>query len=200
MLACTGFLALRSPITLLVLPTLGWRFLSHDHVYWGTNYQYSAVLMPIAFAGLVHTLVRLRTSRQPHAGALARTGLVISLACTVVLLPHYPLWALTSSNVWANNPRTAVARQIIALIPDGVTVSASNWLAPQLTDRDTVFLFGTGTPVDHPAWVIIDTKQRDAFFTDGQVAQAIDQLRAEGYRTVADQAGYLLLKEEGGAR
>src|SRR5207302_263370 len=52
LLACTGFLASRSPITLLAVPTLAWRFMSTDKTYWGTGFQYSAVLMPIVFAGL----------------------------------------------------------------------------------------------------------------------------------------------------
>src|SRR5581483_8121677 len=37
MLAVTGFLALRSPLTLLAAPTLAWRFLSADASYWGTT-------------------------------------------------------------------------------------------------------------------------------------------------------------------
>jgi uncharacterized membrane protein len=195
MLAITGFLALRSPITLLVVPTLAWRFVSTDTTYWGTSYQYSAVLMPIVFAGFVDALVRLRAVRHPWSVATARTALLTSLAFTAMLLPDYPLWALVQSATWHTSPRVAAARELIARIPDNVYVTAGNQLIPQLTDRDTVSLLIPQTPAARPAWVFLDTEDPDNFpLSGGQQAQIIAELRHEGYRTVGDEAGYLLLE------
>ena len=195
MLAITGFLALRSPITLLVLPTLVWRFLSDNPTYWGTADQYSAVLMPVVFAGCVDALIRLRQTRHPQSVAISRTALLTSLAFTVMLLPDYPLSALAHSATWHTAPRVAVARRIMKLIPNDVTVAAGNQLVPQLTDRDTVVLLDQQTPAAHDAWVFIDTEDPDDFpLRSGQQAQVIAGLEKEGYRTVADEAGYLLLE------
>ena len=195
MLAITGFLALRSPITLLVVPTIAWRFVSTDVAYWGTGYQYSAVLMPIVFAGFVDALVRLRTARHPFSVPIARTALLTSLAFTAMLFPDYPLWALVHSDAWHTAPRVAVARGLLDRIPDNVSVAASNQLDPQLTDRDTVSLFDQQTPALRPAWVVVDTQNPSDFpLGAGQQAQIIAELGKEGYRTVGDADGYLLLE------
>ncbi|CAM5687065.1 hypothetical protein SCALM49S_06108 [Streptomyces californicus] len=53
LLGITGFLALRSPLTLLIVPTLGWRLLWQDSNRWGMVWHYK---------------------RDPHAGALPRAG------------------------------------------------------------------------------------------------------------------------------
>jgi uncharacterized membrane protein len=195
MLAITGFLAVRSPITLLVVPTLTWRFVSTDPTYWGTLDQYSAVLMPIVFAGCVHGLIRLRADRSPLSTSISRTALIAGLACTLALLPDYPLWALTRSATWNTPSRVGVARSLMARIPDNVVVAAGNQLDAQLTDRDSVILLNQHTPTDNPAWVFIDTRDPDNFpLSGGQQAQVIQQLEKEGYRTVANEAGYLLLE------
>ena len=195
MLAPTAFLALRSPITLLVLPTLAWRFLSDDTTYWGTGFQYSAVLMPIVFAGFIDALARLRAANRKEAAAGVRTALITSLAVTALLLPDFPLGALAHAATWKTDSRVAAAHRVLALIPGNATVAASNQLVPQLTDRDTVSLVDPSSPVDRPEWLIVDTQEPEGFPLSGdQQNQIIEQLKAEGYRTVADQAGYLLLE------
>jgi uncharacterized membrane protein len=195
MLAVTGFLALRSPITLLVVPTLAWRFISTNPSYWGTSFQYSAVLMPIVFAGFVDALVRLRATRHPLSVGVARTALLTSLAFTMMLFPDYPLSALMHSDTWHTSPRVAVARELMARIPDNVSVAASNQFDPQLTDRDTVSLFDQQTPTTRPAWVLVDTRNPSDFpLGAGQETRIIAELGKEGYRTVADTDEYLLLE------
>jgi uncharacterized membrane protein len=195
LLVCTGFLALRSPITLLVLPTLAWRFLSTDQVYWGTGYQYSAVLMPIVFAGLVHALTLLRAGGHREARTIAGSGLATCLVATALLVPDGPLWGLTAAATWHTDPRIAAARHVIAMVPSGATVAAGNQLVPQLTDRDTVMLLDTTTPSRRPGWVLIDTENPGDFpLRGGQQTQIVAQLEGEGYHTVADQAGYVLLE------
>jgi len=194
MLAVTGFFAVRSPITLLVIPTLGWRLLSDNHAYWGTSYQYSAVLMPIVFAGFTDALARLRASERPDTAELTRSAVITSLAVTAMLLPDFPLWSLAEASTWHTNPRVSVAHQIMAEIPNDTTVATGNRLAPQLTDHDAVSLLTPQTPGSHPAWILIDTENPDDFpLAPGQQTQIISELRSDGYRTVADRDGYLLL-------
>ncbi len=65
----TGLLALRSPVVLLVLPTLAWRFAGSVPFYWGHEYHYSAILMPILFFALVDGVRSARASGwAPCAG------------------------------------------------------------------------------------------------------------------------------------
>lgn len=57
LLACTaGIVGLRSPLILLMLPTLAWRFVGNVEHYWGWQWHYSAILMPIAVAALLDAL------------------------------------------------------------------------------------------------------------------------------------------------
>ena len=82
------------------------------------------------------------------------------------------------------------------LIPNGASVAASNWLAPQLTDRDAVSLFqkSTATARPLPDGVLVDVETTRTFPDPPAVQQAtIARLRTDGYQTAADQDGYLLL-------
>jgi len=192
----TAFLAVRSPLLLLAVPTLAWRFVSTNPVYWGTAYQYSAVLMPIAFAAFVDTLVRLRGTGDRRAATIIRVGLVVSLSASVLYLPSFPLANLGRPSWWRADPRVAAADRVMSLIPDGASVAATNWLVPQLTDRDTVSLFqkSTATARPLPGWVLVDVETTRTFPDPPAVQQAtIARLRTEGYRTAAEQDGYLLL-------
>lgn len=56
LIATTAGLCLFSPLTLIVLPTLAWRFASDLPVYWGQEWQYSAVLMPVVFCAAIDAL------------------------------------------------------------------------------------------------------------------------------------------------
>jgi uncharacterized membrane protein len=196
LLAPTAFLAARSPLLLLVVPTLGWRFLSTDAVYWGTAFQYSAVLMPIVFAAFIDTLVRLKASGGRRAAATTRAGLIVCLIVSALILPGFPLANPARPSWWRNDPRVTAADRVMDLIPDGVSVAASNWLVPQLTDRDTVTLFQrtTATARPLPDWVLVDVETTKTFPDPPAAEQAtIARLRTEGYQTAADQGGYLLL-------
>lgn len=196
LLAPSAFLAARSPLLLLAVPTLGWRFLSTNPVYWGTAFQYSAVLMPLVFAAFVETLIRVKAAGGPRATTTLRVGLIVSLTVSALLLPGYPLANLARPSWWRADRRIATADRVMDLIPAGTSVAASNWLVPQLTDRDTVTLFqkSTATASPLPDWVLVDLKTTKVFPDPPVVEQAtIARLRAEGYQTAAVQDGYLLL-------
>lgn len=195
LLAITGFVALRSPLLLLAVPTLAWRFLSDNQSYWGTGAQYSAVLMPIAFAAFIDALIRVQASGSPDRARTTRMAVIVSLVSTAVLVPDYSLWALVPSSTWRTPARIAVARRIMAEIPDGTTVATGDQLVPQLTDRDTVDLLIPETPLHPPRYVLVDTENPDNFpLKPGDQAKVIEQFRDLGYQTVADRDGYLLLE------
>ncbi|MEU6983063.1 DUF2079 domain-containing protein [Streptomyces sp. NPDC046324] len=193
--APSALLALRSPLSLIAVPTLAWRMFSENTFHWGTAYHYSAILMPVVFAGLIDVLGRERhaagtpsadpssartpSAKRPSAGASSasaspadpakkpsegassahaspahaasarnvRASLAIVLAVTVVMIPSFPLAQLVQRPTWRTTPHIEAARALLARIPDGATVAASNRLAPQLTSRCEVVIFPT-FPVD----------------------------------------------------
>ncbi|MBF4160984.1 DUF2079 domain-containing protein [Nocardioides acrostichi] len=189
LVAPTAFLALRSPLCLVAVPTLTWRFLADNPAYWGTGYHYSAVLAPVAVAAMVDALSR----RPPGARWLPCS---VAVAVTVVLVGSHPLSRLWQPSLWEESPRVAAAHRLLARIPDDATVSASNWLAPQLTSRDDVSLFA-GTDLDRPRpeWIVVDTGSPLTFpIGPAEQIRALDAARRDGYRLLAEDQGVYLLR------
>ncbi|MFI8518518.1 DUF2079 domain-containing protein [Streptomyces sp. NPDC085481] len=206
--APSALLALRSPLALLTLPTLGWRMASENGFHWGTAFHYSAILMPVVFAGLLDVLGR-ETDRRTVRAALATV-----LAVTAVLLPSFPLAQLAQRATWHTTRHLEAARALLDRIPDGATVAASNRLAPQLTSRCTVVLFPTfpvggrlyeyrrkDLPPPTAEWIIHDAQAPEAWpYQPGHWPYPLDQQRAElkaarkhGYEVVAARDGVTLL-------
>ncbi|MBB4926886.1 DUF2079 domain-containing protein [Kitasatospora kifunensis] len=190
-LAPTLFLALRSPLLWIALPTLLWRFASNNTVHWGTGYHYSLVLMPIVFAAFVDALV----IRGSTARGLRRY-LAGSVAISLLLLPQYPLWQLVQPATWRTDPRVAVAHRLLDRIPDNATVQASTLLVPQLTNRTSVSLYGWPQSRPNPSWIIVDTWtpwNKRWPLTIEQERNALAWDVEHGYLTVAAQDGFVLL-------
>ncbi|MFI1398365.1 DUF2079 domain-containing protein [Streptomyces sp. NPDC020681] len=214
--APSALLALRSPLALLAVPTLAWRMLSQNGFHWGTAFHYSAVLMPIVIAGLIDTLRQWRTVDHPLAARQIRASLLTVLAVTVVMLPSFPLAQLAQRATWRSTAHIDAARALLARIPDGATVAASNRLAPQLTSRCQVVLFPS-FPVDarlyeydkkqlpRPTadWIIHDREAPAAwpyktghwpYPPEQQAAELEKAKRLYGYDVVAERAGITLLR------
>jgi uncharacterized membrane protein len=69
------FLALRSPLALIAVPGLALRFLSTNSSFWGTQWHYSATLMPIVFLAAIDGLARIQARaarRQARAASVGR--------------------------------------------------------------------------------------------------------------------------------
>ncbi|MEU9010441.1 DUF2079 domain-containing protein [Streptomyces sp. NPDC048479] len=195
MLAPTLFLALRSPLLWIAMPTLLWRFASGNAFHWGTGYHYSLVLMPIVFAAFLDALIRRRSSTSS-----LRRYLAGSAAISLLILPQFPLWQLVQPETWRTDPRIAVAHRLMDQIPDGATVQASSQLVPQLTNRTSVSLYGYRDSRPNPQWIIVDTwVPPDKRWPLNVIEEkmSLDRARYQGYRTVADQSGFVLLNRTG---
>jgi uncharacterized membrane protein len=184
-----AFIAHRSPVLLLGLPTLLWRFLSNDPTYWGVTDHYSAILMPIVFVAYVDALRRVRRPRR--IGLLA-----VTLIVTAALVPSNPLWSIRSPSFWHRDQKVLSADRLLARIPAGVTVSASNSLAAQLTHRDDVSLFGhTSLSVSQAQYVIVDTHERITFpLNSSQQLEQLAEAVAAGYTQLDAADGIVLLR------
>jgi uncharacterized membrane protein len=202
LLAPTAMLALRSRLLLLVVPTLAWRLVSLNPDYWGTAFHYSAVLMPVVFAAFIDALRRRAEAEQSARAAGVRlTGvreaLLASSLVTALLLPQFPLWTVVHKAEWKAEPRATAAHRLMDRIPDGVRVAASNRLAPHLTNRTEVTIFGYSEDRPSPDWIIVDQ--------DGPLNWPFPSLRSQhkyvteviaaGYVKVADEDHYLLLRK-----
>lgn len=53
-----GVIGIKSPFMLMMLPTLGWRFVGNVEHYWGFGFHYSAVLIPIAVIAMIDVAPR----------------------------------------------------------------------------------------------------------------------------------------------
>jgi uncharacterized membrane protein len=213
--APSALLALRSPLSLMTVPTLGWRMLSQNGFHWGTAFHYSAVLMPVVFAGLIDSLAKWRHSRHPLGARHVRSSLVTVLAVTLVMLPSFPLAQLLQRATWRTTPHIEAARALLAKIPDGATVAASNRLVPQLTDRCEVVIFPTfpvgghlykydrKLPPPTADWIIYDRQPPEAWpYRSGawpyprrqQEAELAAAKRKYGYKVVDRRNGITLLR------
>ncbi|MEU0375301.1 DUF2079 domain-containing protein [Streptomyces sp. NPDC006283] len=192
LLAPTLFLALRSPLLWIALPTILWRFSTNYAPHWETDYHYSLVLMPIVFAAFIEALIR----RRSRASSVRRY-LLGSAAVSLILLPHYPLWQLFQPATWHTEPRVAAAHRFMKKIPDDATVHASTYLVPHLTNRTRVSLYGWHTSRPNPEWIMVDTWVAPARrWPLSAVTERImlDQaIKKHGYRMVAEESGFVLL-------
>ena len=181
LLAATGGLVLRSPLALLLLPTLAWRFTSSNPAYWGPGLHYSAVLAPVALAALIDALRR-----------GARLPLAVPLAVALVMLPAQPLSDLARPGFWQEDSREAAARAALRLVPDGAPVAASNSLVPHLTDRTRAHLVADGVLERRPEleWIVAD---RTDPFPWGAVDAVVRRAEELGWRRVREESGIIVL-------
>jgi uncharacterized membrane protein len=183
--APTAFVAVFSPVSLIAIPTLAWRFMSTNPSHWTTGFHYSAVLMPIVYLAMVEAL-----RRHP----LQRLVVAVCVVTSLAGITAQPLSKLTDATTWQADPRVATAHRLMDMIPSGATVAASNRLAPQLTNRTTVELFPAfGRQRIDAEWVIVDTRFVNWPSSARQQASDLQQLRRT-YRVVAEQDDFVLLR------
>ncbi|MEW1723736.1 DUF2079 domain-containing protein [Streptomyces sp. NPDC093109] len=188
LLPTTGLLALRSPLLLVAVPTLTWRFVSADEHYWGTDWHYSAVLMPVVALALVDAMERTRRSRRTWLRSYARHIPVASAAAALALTTSLPLAALAEPDPYRTTPQAEVAAKLLGRIPSGATVEANLGPLAHLTARCRVFWVGDTQGIT-PEYIALQNRAtRDPIIYAGQ-------LHPRATYKVLDQAGgYVVLK------
>lgn len=191
----TAMVAVRSPLLLLAVPTLGWRLMSDNPLYWGTGYHYSAVLMPVVFVAFVDAMRRLQKRQGPSR---VKESLVVSGVVTALLVPAYPLWWAVQPSTWKHDQRIDDAHAVLARIPDHTQVSASNRLVPQLTSRTDVSVFGWAPSRDNPEWIVVDNADPVNWPFGSMDAQKnlLKQAQDLGYAVVGEQGDFELLHRD----
>jgi uncharacterized membrane protein len=200
-LAVSGLVGLRSPMSLVALPTLAWRFASDDANYWGTAYHYSAILMPIMVAAMIDGLIRIRKRNRQSSRWIVPASLGAALLVAAALVPSHSFAQFATAKFWQPNPQTAAITRALSKIPDGATVSASDNLIPQLTSRASVTLFGLRPLASvRPQWIVVDPEST-RHFAVSRAREQSDLLAAEahGYRVAFSQNNITLLARTAGA-
>lgn len=193
LLGVTAFLALRSPLMVLVLPTLAWRFASSNQSFWGQLYHYDLVLMPIVFAALVDAVMRARRDGWRPLRWYARAAPTLVLLVGLFLCTRYPFRDLVSPASYQPSPRAAAAERILSQIPDGATVETDAGLAAKLTHRARVFFVGKTEPVI-PQFVLIDANAGWSSLPPDLVQFAGSLHPGTRYVLVSAGDGYTLIK------
>jgi uncharacterized membrane protein len=161
----TAFIALRSPLVLIALPSIGLRFVSSDNAYWGTSWHYNAAVMPILFVAAVDALARMAAARQAAGTALdpgnpgprgwwraaqasaERHGAAMMVAIAAAMAFQFPLSSLWNGQTYEVGPHIAADNAAMAKVPDGATVLTTlNLLAPLAARTDTYWLANPGNP------------------------------------------------------
>lgn len=188
-LACSAVLVLRSPLALLLLPTLAWRFFSTNSGYWAPTWHYSAVLIPIALVALLDAIERGRSSRWAWMREYVRLAPAIAVTAAIVLLPGLPLFSLVKAESWEPSPRAASAQAAIAAVPDGASVVSDIGLMNYLVSDHDVYWIGNANP--EPDCIVIDTVAGGTPGEWGSVTDVGERLfPGVGYATVFDRDGY----------
>ena len=185
-------IGLRSPLALLLLPTLAWRMLSSNPSYWGPEWHYSAMLMPIAIASLLDGIRLGHQSGRAWLRSLAGHAATISTTAALVILPLLPLGQLLRAGD-AENPRNEAAEEILNEIPDGVDVETDIGLMSYLADRTDVYWTGNENPT--PEYLLIDRQAGGTPTEWGGVLEVAHRLHPQAdFLLVEEVAGYELAR------
>lgn len=198
----TAFLALRSPWVLLTLPTLAWRLASDNPYYWGTEWHYSLLLMPVLFVATIDGLQRLRHDlervRRPRTvrwvarapGVVAGVVLVVALSVATTT----SVGGLTGPDAWRSNPRAPAAASALAGIPDDAVLVSDRALLSQVAGRPRAYWIGTSDGV-LPDFVLLDLLSYGPTPIDG-VGLVAARYPQASYSVVFAEAGYVVLRRD----
>ncbi|MFE7751506.1 DUF2079 domain-containing protein [Streptomyces sp. NPDC057428] len=189
----TAFMALRSPLILLVLPTLGWRLLSQDSNHWGMVWHYSAILMPVVFLAMADGIRRSRHSKRPWLVSYANVAVPVAVAIALALTQHLPFRDLLRPETYRADARTHAAEEALRAIPVGARVETDITLMAHLTADRTVYWVG-GAPGTAPDVVAINLDFGWSRPIDDPVKYA-QQLHPEARYRITREAGPFVVME-----
>jgi uncharacterized membrane protein len=157
-----AFLALRSPLSLVAVPSLLLRFINTDASYWGPYYHYSAPLMPIAFIAATDALSRIQaargTARSSGRGAgpaIVRYSPSFMLAIALGLCFWAPAKHLFQSQTYTSSQHVRAEDAAMTKVPDGATVEATEDMEAPLAARADVF-YARNPRNPAPQYIVID--------------------------------------------
>ena len=190
-----AFLALRSPVALIAVPSLALRFVSTNNYYWGDGWHYNATVMPIVFLAAIDGMARFRAAserratgagtgrrarrRLPAPGeAVARYAAIVMVVIAGWTAFRVPLDGLWNSQTYAITPHVSAEDAAMAKVPDGVTVESTLTMLAPLAARDETYWIGT-SPNPAPQYIVFDNDD-SGWAPASNVLQFVEQ-RHTGY-------------------
>jgi uncharacterized membrane protein len=205
-LAVTAALGLRSPLILVMLPTLVARFASERAVYLEMRFYYDGPLMVICLLALVVAVAQRRqrlgiTPERIRAFWTAPQGLAAALLLAVVVDYNVHTTELPTTLAASREPCRfcEAADRIIPRIPPGATVIADVGLLGNLADRNPVLMAtpewtdATHLPLQAD-WVLLRMDSGPAGADTSWLTGRRDVLLTEGYEQVDEQGTLVLLR------
>ena len=202
LLAPLGFLPLAAPVASVgALSALAQNLLSDYPVLYNFRAQYQSFVLPFLMVGAIVGLQKLvdHRLRAPRWSTPTR---VLALAAVVSLVLSAPTANDLAFHQWWPDARHRAAYRLLAMIPNGATVSASERFFPHLYERTTVYVFpGFARKSDV---VLVDGARlaqgridRVSASRDGDVIALENQAGGALRLTViAEAEGWLLLRPE----
>jgi uncharacterized membrane protein len=207
----TAFIALRSPLALVCVPSIALRFVSVDSSYWGTAWHYNATVMPIVFIAAIDGMARFRDAHAATqdaarpartatlAAAAERHGAAAMLAVCAALAFQFPLSQLWTPQTYALGAHVTAATAAMSRVPDGATVATDlDLLAPLAARANTYWLGNYGS---NPAaeYVVFDTSSTDWQPPPKNVLAFVEQLSHRArYRQIFAEDGVFVFRRIGG--
>ena len=197
LLLAGGILFLRSSLGLVLLPTLLWRFASGQSGYWGPEWHYSAVLMPVLFLALLDGVHTLRRSPLEWVRRSALAGVPVAVVACLALLPAQKFAALAEPETYRQSERWDAAHRMLDLIPEDATVESGVVLMAYLVPESRVYWLGNTNPA--PEYLIVDADDWSWGAVRPSDAEAHAEQRYPGtdYTLEFSEAGYQLVRLEG---
>ncbi len=193
-------LPLLSPLVLAAAPELAVNVLADSPTQTSIHFHYTATIVPVAVAAAVLGAARVRRRWTRAVSVLPRLAVLACLVAGVLLGPlpmwrHVPLGSELATAEHIVGSHADAAERIVARIPDGEPVSATNTLGAHLSARKRVLSF----PVLADArWVVVDERRPstlDRAVDPGGFASALERLRRDPrFRLVAEDDGVLLFR------
>ncbi len=181
-LAVGGLVAVASPWAVVALPTLAWRFAADNPYYWGTDWHYSLLLMPVMAAAAIDVMRRIVWVRPV---ALAGMGIVTALALVPNSVMGSPLLRYLSPSAFHQTERELSGERVLELIPPGATVESDIGLINHLVaDGRVVTWIGTEGVEKAPEWIVIDRDPTSNIGSPPDAVEFAEESYGGSYRTV----------------
>ena len=181
-LAVGGVIAAVSPWALVALPTLAWRFAADNPYYWGTDWHYSLLLMPVMAMAAVDVMRRVVWTRQL---ALAGMGVVTALSLVPNPVLGSPLVRYLDPEALQQTQRSRAGERVLDLIPPGATVESDIGLINHLVaDGRVVTWIGTERVEHAPEWIVLDHDPTSNIGSPPDAVVFAESRHGGAYRTV----------------
>lgn len=186
-----GFLSLVSwPSLILLLPGIPENLLTKYQFQFSGLYHYDAILIPAIFVGAIFGLKKVLARWPKKDKAISWVLILLAMlsffARSPIGLASFPV------SYFTDTPKRAAYRNLIRLVPPGVSVAANTNLVPHLAHREYVWALNSET--FPPDFIIIDGADSFGFENQKKFQEYLDNYLKTGiYKAQMFDNRYIVL-------